>query len=281
MSKGIETARLPKVGLSIRLVTAAVLFAAAVLLPSHYARAQVLVIRGAGCIGPCHGVTCCGQTVVVNENGVGLGRNFDCQAFMRSASVDQRRAFCSRLCDQGATCMEPLCEPTPTAPPLPTPAPSPTSTADQQKGDQEQIDCEELRRLIEGKEFVKGLYESAPVETMDDWEELDAWVLEKSRGTTVGMTIPGGHSGCDETQFGKDALGDCELKACEAHERLHTEKHEAEAETLDDRARAEGWSEARRNKEQLRLKQRAEIEAYETTIHYLEKCGTDCASVRQ
>ena len=85
---------------------------AAVLLVPHHTHAQALDIRGAGCIGPCHGVACCGKMVVVNKNGIGFGRNFDCRTYLRSASADQQRAFRSLLREQGATCPEiaPLCE---------------------------------------------------------------------------------------------------------------------------------------------------------------------------
>jgi len=69
------------------------------------ARAQQLDIRGAGCIGPCYSVGCCGKQIVVNENGVGLGRNFDCHRFLESAPADQRSAFCAVAQDQGATCV--------------------------------------------------------------------------------------------------------------------------------------------------------------------------------
>lgn len=76
---------------------------------THTAEAQILEIRGAGCIGPCGAVTCCGAMVSVNENGVGLGRNFDCGVFFETAPSEQVRAFCSLLHAQGLTCMDAHC----------------------------------------------------------------------------------------------------------------------------------------------------------------------------
>ena len=83
---------------------------AAILQLTHSAEAQTLDIRGAGCIGPCGAVTCCGAMVSVNENGVGLGRNFDCGVFFETASSEQVHAFCSLLHAQVLTCMDAHCQ---------------------------------------------------------------------------------------------------------------------------------------------------------------------------
>ncbi len=80
------------------------------LLPAVGARAQSLDIRGAGCIGPCQSIPCCNGIVVVNESGVGLGRNVDCRRYVETASPQEKDAFCAVLLERGATCID-ACQP--------------------------------------------------------------------------------------------------------------------------------------------------------------------------
>lgn len=68
--------------------------------------AQIGGMVGTGCIGPCREANCCGITIILNPKGIGLARDFNCEAYMQAAPQTAKQGICQQLRDKCALCAD-------------------------------------------------------------------------------------------------------------------------------------------------------------------------------